>query len=667
MERKRRTSWTHRAIMLVVMCSLSAWVWAQKPLVTLQAKDVKVEQALIQLRKKSGYRLLFNHEEVAQAGRKSIDMKERPLNEVLDALLANTGLSYKIEKDVVVIIPVQQKKATSTKTKRSVSGRVRDKNGDPIPGAAIMQLGTQTGTTTDVDGRYTLEVNNDGYVCLRFSMLGMKSAEVVVERRNEIDVVLEEDVKLLDDVVITGYQSISKERSAGAFSVIGGNDITDKAGLRGNIIESLEGMTTGLSVNFGEGQEKFLIRGITSINSTRSPLYVVDGIPMEADDFEKMINSNDIDKVTFLKDATAASIWGSQAANGVVVITTKEGNATDKKVKFSYNGAFTYKGKPRYDYLNYMSSEQFVRAAQEIFNPDFYTWDAVTTSSIGTSGNLPVVYPHEQIMYDRLNGVLSESEATQSLQRLAATNNRQQIEDNFYTAAFYTTHSLSFQGGKEKYNFYGSFGYQHDTSYLHDHSNEYQLNLKQNFELAKWLHADLSVNLALTDDKNAITPYATNLNSVQPYMMFADENGDAVSHASLMYYEPNRLEYEEKSGKSLDYRPLSDNQNGFNKLSGYDARVNLGLQANLLKGLTYSGRFHYQRGNSKSEQYSDQDSYRVRYELVRMATVNSDTGSPVFCLPVTGGFYSTSTANRTDWTVRNQLNYDHLFEKIRRS
>ena len=130
---------------------------------------------------------------------------------------------------------------------------------------------------------------------------------------------------MLNDVVVTGYQTISKERSAGSYSIVDGTDISDKAGLTGNIVESMEGLTTGLSVNYGEGQERLTIRGITSINSTRTPLYVVDGIPIEADVFETMVNSNDIKSVTFLKDATAASIWGAQAANGVIVVTTKQG------------------------------------------------------------------------------------------------------------------------------------------------------------------------------------------------------------------------------------------------------------------------------------------------------------------------------------------------------
>lgn len=647
---------------LLVLLAFPVFLWAQERNVTLQIKEMKVEQAVLKLRKTSGFKFLFNHEEVKNAGSKTIDMKNRPLPEVMDALLKNTNLTYRIEKDIVVIIP---QKSTPTKVQKvKVNGIVTDKDRNALPGVAIINSSTGWGTTTDIDGNFMLEVPNDTHTILCFSMLGMKSQEMMLGNRRTFNIVMEENSVQLNDVVVTGYQTISKERSAGSFSVISGSEISDKTGLTGNIIESLEGLTTGLSVNFSEGQDKFLIRGITSINSTRSPLYVVDGVPMSADTFEKMINSNDIEKVTFLKDATAASIWGAQAANGVMVVTTKEGTNTDKKVRISYNGSYTYKGKPDYDYMQYMSSDMFIKSAQEIFNPDFYTWQSVTTTTNGISGKIPIVYPHEMIMYKQLNGEISATDADRALQQLASQNNRNQIEDNFMKGAFFTKHSLSFQGGGEKYNFYGSFGYEHSTASNRDKSNNYQLNLKQNFDLTKWLSMDLGINLALSDNNYAISPYQTDLNTVFPYMMFTDANGNPISHSDLLYYEPNRLDYEQKSGKSLDYTPLTDNREGFNKSLGYDARVNLGIHVKILKGLSYDGRFQYQRGNDKKEVFSEQNSYRVREELVRLATVDKTTGSPVFYLPTTGGNYQTTNNNTTNWTVRNQLMFDRTFDKI---
>ena len=158
---------------------------------------------------------------------------------------------------------------------------------------------------------------------------------------------MQPDNTVLSDVVVTGYQTISRERSAGAYDIVKGETISDKVGLTGDILQSMEGLTAGLSVNLSEGADTYVIRGITSINSNRSPLFVVDGVPLESSQVQSLLNGNDISSITVLKDATAASIWGSQAANGVVVITTKKGSR-ESKLKISYDGSFAYTGKPDY-------------------------------------------------------------------------------------------------------------------------------------------------------------------------------------------------------------------------------------------------------------------------------------------------------------------------------
>lgn len=644
---------------VIAFSAFSLNLWAQQANVSLEVNDVQVEQALLKLRKESGYKFLFNHEEVKHAGRKTLNIKNSSLTKVLDALLEGTNLTYRIENNVVVIMPVQ--KADDKKNVR-IQGTVVDKNDNPLPGASVVIPGTRKGTVTDIDGKFALETTDD-VTRLQVSMIGMETQTVRIGKQRVLHVILDESENMLGDVVVTGYQTISKERSAGSFSIVQGDDIADKAGLTGSIVESMEGLTTGLNVSYGEGQEQLTIRGVTSINSTRTPLYVVDGIPIEADAFETMVNSNDIKSITFLKDATAASIWGAQAANGVIVVTTKQGENTGKKVRISYNGSYTYRGIPDSDYKDYMNTARFMQAAQETFDPDYYTWDVVTTTANGISGVVPVVYPHEQILYGRLNG-MSDAEANGAWQRLAAQNNRQQIEGLFYTPEFLTNHSLSFSGGSDVWRFYGSFGYEHETTYTKGKDNTYKLNLRQDFTPVNWLKIDLGINLALADTHRDMLPSETDLESVLPYQMFQDSEGNALSHADLLFYEPNRLTYEQQSGKSLDYVPLSDNADGFHKANGYDARLNLGIHIDLFKGLSYDGRFQCQRGTDKEEVFYDQDSYRVREELVSYATYDDEKGTPVFYLPVSGGYYTQSHTNTTNWTVRNQLMYDRVFERI---
>lgn len=659
MKKKRQSDGLQVKSLLLICCFMlfPAFLFAQQKTVRLQVKDMSVENMILQLRKTSGYKFLFNHEEIKNRGKKTLDLKDVPMEEALKAVLENTGLTYRMEKNIIVITPAGKKEKTE---RVKVSGQVVDVAGQPLPGVAVIVLQTKAGITTDVEGHFSLEVADDPHTVLLFSMLGMKKQEVMIGERRHFRITLEEEAVQLGDVVVTGYQTLSKERSAGSFSVVGGSDIKDKVNLTGSVLESMEGLTPGLSVNYADGQDRFLIRGLTSISSNRSPLFVVDGVPMSADNFESMVNNNDIENITFLKDATAASIWGAQAANGVVVVTTKKGKDTDRKVKISYDGSFTYQGMPDFSYLQYMSGENLMKNVLEIFDPEFYTWNSVTSTNSGSSSSLPVVYPHEYPMYKYQRGECTAEERDRALAELASRSNRSQIEDFFMQPAYFTNHSLSFMGGGGVHRYYGSLNFGNQQENDKTRTNKYMLNLKQDFDFTRWLKVDLTVNLAMTDKKSK--SMYTVANNILPYMMFRDEKGEAVSHAVLNFYEPDRMNYEALSGKSLDYVPVEDNRDGFNCSNTLNARLNAGINIRLWKGLRYDGRFQYQRNQGKAEMFKDQNAYAVRKELVEFAQASATAGgAPVFYLPETGGHYTHTSTSGTDWTVRNQLMFDESF------
>lgn len=646
--------------LLLIFCFLflPGFLFAQQKSIDLQVKDMKVENIILELRKSSGYKFLFNHEEIKNCGTKTLTLKGVTIEEAMKSVLENTGLTYRIEKNIIVITPAKKKEAAG---KVKVNGTVVDVSGEPLPGVAVIVLQTKVGITTDMDGHFTLEVPDDKHTVLTFSMLGMKRQEVMLGEQRNLQITMEEESLQLGDVVVTGYQTLSKERSAGSFSVVSGGEIKERVGLNGSVLESMEGLTPGLNVNYADGQDKFLIRGLTSISSNRSPLFVVDGVPMSSENFENMVNSNDIENITFLKDATAASIWGAQAANGVVVITTKKGKDTDRKVKITYDGSFTFQGMHDFGYMQYMSSDMLIKNAKEIFDPEFYTWNNVTTTNNGINGFLPIVYPHEYPMYKYVNKEYTAAQRDAELAKLASKNNRSQIEDLFMQPAFFTNHSLSFMGGGGVHRYYGSFGYNNNQTENKVRTNKYMLNLKQDFDFTSWLKMDLTVNLAMSDTKykSMYTP----ADNILPYMMFRDEQGNALSHAVLNFYEPNRLEYERLSGKSLDYIPVEDNKDGFNKSTTLNARINAGINVKLWKGLSYDGRFQYQRNQGKSEVFADQNAFSVRRELVEFAQAPATPGgAPTFYLPETGGHYAHTSTLGTDWTVRNQLMFDRNFE-----
>ena len=546
--------------------------YSQEQVVSLNLHQCDVNTLCQEIWKQTGLRFIYNEEHVKNLTAFDVKADKKTVREVLDQVFDNTSLRYFFEQDVIYILAKSgQVKKQETK---QASGTVKDKKGEPLPGVTVLIKGTHNGVVTDIDGNFMIKIPRDT-VTFVFSFVGMKKQEVKYTPGKKLNIVMEEDVEQMEEVVVTGYQTLSKERNAGSFGIVSGSEIKERVGLTGSVLESMEGLTSGLNINYADGQDKYLIRGLTSISSNRSPLFVVDGVAMSSENFENMVNSNDIESITFLKDATAASIWGARAANGVVVITTKKGKDTDRKIKISYDGSFTYKGMPDFGYMQYMSSGTLIKSATEIFDPEFYTWNAVTTTNNGISGFLPIVYPHELPMYKAVNKEYTEVERDEELARLASLNNRSQIEDLFMQPAFFTNHSLSFMGGSGVHRYYGSLGFGNDQTNDKVRTNKYMLNLKQDFNFTDWLKIDLTVNLAMTDKKNK-SMYSVN-NSILPYMMFKDENGNALSHSVLNFYEPDRLNYENLSGVSLDYIPLEDNRDGFNKSTLLNARVNAGI------------------------------------------------------------------------------------------
>lgn len=250
-----------------------------------------------------------------------------------------------------------------------IKGNVVDENGEPVLGANVIIKGTTYGTVTDIDGNFSLNVRNGQTIVISF--LGYVSHEITVSGKSQYKVSLEPDTHLIDEVIVTGYQTISKERAAGSFAIVNQKDLSDK--LQTNIIDRMEGLVAGMKVN-GTTPE---IRGISTLNATETPLYVVDGIPYEGS--LDAINPSDIVNVTVLKDASAASIYGARSANGVIVITTRNGEVGKPKVR--YNGSIKFEPLPDRDYMNLMSSAELVDLQKVLFNCYHNTYDPTNLSS----------------------------------------------------------------------------------------------------------------------------------------------------------------------------------------------------------------------------------------------------------------------------------------------
>jgi TonB-dependent SusC/RagA subfamily outer membrane receptor len=244
-----------------------------------------------------------------------------------------------------------------------VSGVVTDAaDGQPLPGVSVVVKGTQTSTSTDANGRYTLGVPGDAI--LEFSFIGMKTQEEAVSGRTTINVVLREEAQKLDDVVVVAYGTTTRKSFTGSAAVIKEEAIEKNQS--SNVTNNLSGKVAGVQGLSSNGQpgvgSTIRIRGIGSMSASNAPLYVVDGVPYDGD--ISAINNSDIESITTLKDAASAALYGARGANGVIIVTTKRGKGGEAKVKVDAKWGNNARAIPSYKVMTDpgMYYETFYRA-----------------------------------------------------------------------------------------------------------------------------------------------------------------------------------------------------------------------------------------------------------------------------------------------------------------
>lgn len=259
-----------------------------------------------------------------------------------------------ISKDVNESKGIEQRNIT-------VKGTITDENGELLSGVSVAVKGTTTGTITDLDGAYTINVPNENST-LVFSFIGFHTQEIAVNGKTTLNIVLLEDVTALDEVVVVGYGTMRKSDVTGSISTAKGSDIIK--GQNFNALDGLKGKAAGVSIfsNTGQpgGEMRVIIRGIATINASADPLYVVDGVVMQNFQY---LNPNDIESIEVLKDASSAAIYGARGANGVILVTTKRGGNTGKRAKISYDGSVSISTMSRY--MDVMDSNEWMAAFKQ--------------------------------------------------------------------------------------------------------------------------------------------------------------------------------------------------------------------------------------------------------------------------------------------------------------
>ncbi|MCL3779260.1 SusC/RagA family TonB-linked outer membrane protein [Prolixibacteraceae bacterium JC049] len=338
------------AFLSLLLCLSSfASSFGQSGKVSIEAENTSVKQILKEIEQKTDYYFFYKVENIDRLGKKTVKFQDASIQQVLDELLNDGGFSYKVVDNYIAI-----KKSGNSATqqqKRTVSGTVTDGNGETLPGVSVIVKGTTIGITTNIDGKFSLNVPATATV-LQFSFVGMKTQEVLMNGEKQFNVIMQEDAIGLEEVVAVGYGVVKKSDLTGAVGSVKTEDLSESA--TSSVMHMLSGKVAGLQVKQNSAQPgggvSVLIRGAASTGAGNSPLYVIDGFPVSSSSVEpggpysygsrnplNAINPNDIESIEVLKDASATAIYGARAANGVILITTKSAQKGSFDVEYSFS------------------------------------------------------------------------------------------------------------------------------------------------------------------------------------------------------------------------------------------------------------------------------------------------------------------------------------------
>ena len=576
-----------RALLLLIFFSLPIVSFGQEKKFTFSFKHVPISTVYLHIEKNSDYSFVYNTQEVQRIGLKDYKFENASIREILDYCLKETDLTYEIRDKHIIIHRDYQKKGLEEMV--VVRGKVVGADDVVLPGVTVLLKGTVTGVTTDAEGKYSIFVPKKG-ATLIFSFVGMKTKEVVCGDKREINVTLEEDVQAMEEVVVTGYQTLRKSDVVGSVTTVKASDIMMPAYT--SIDQMLQGRVAGMMVMNTSSRvgtsPKIRIRGTSTILGNQDPLWVVDGViqpdplplnqnDMMVDDLKNILgnqiswlNPADIETITVLKDASATAIYGSKAANGVIVITTKRGQ-TDR-MTVNYNGTFSFRIRPHYGLFNLMNSEERIQFSQEAFAAGA-VYQNVPVESLNTYEGIMTLFYAKQI---------SKEEAEMAIQRLGQTNT-----DWFKLLtrnSFSHNHNLSISGGSEKIVYNVSLGYSDQAGVEKDNDAK---NLSGRINVGIELHPKVRVDMSLIGSVNRTWGYAAGVNPLE-YATSTSRSVLAYDDVGNQYFQKLRANYRYNENLVLlGFNILNEMQHSYSKNKSSQINGNLNFSWDITPWLRY--------------------------------------------------------------------------------
>lgn len=570
-------------MLILGLSTLSARTHSQIRL-TLDAKNKTLPEVFQEITRLSGYEFMYSSNELRHVGKVSVQLEDRDLSDILAECLKNTGLWYRLEDDVIIISPklVSPQKVGE---KLVVTGSVKDKGGMPLPGVTILLKGTQLGGVTDADGNFRLTLPGNTEHVLIFSFVGMKTREIKVNDAKPLTVVMEEDAREMDEVVVVAYGTQLKRNVTGSIASV--DDFKPQESQVGNVITGLQGRVSGLWVRKLSGDAganpEFVIRGHQSSNLSVQPLIVIDGMIVDGTSNFNLNNiaPQDIESIEVLKDAASSAMYGSRGAMGVILITTKKGKFNSKPV-VNLSAYYGWASTPfNYRMLNAEEYEMVFREGRENRIADIRSQLAAGGLSAGEQATL------------------QEEIATWRAQMNTLNMGKQEVDWLDYvipnSAAKSDIH-LSLNGGNDKTTYYFSVG-----------------RTAEENTIGKGDYSRLNTKLALTSQVYKWLKLSADVSVTQSVKKRYTSSADVLRMGEIRPDTPEEPLYDEDGRwdwyfgyQDHPVLALTDNNN---KEKIVNTTGNFGVDINLIKGLVWTSRLAGTINNRRYESFNGPKTY----------------------------------------------------------
>ncbi|WP_127124588.1 SusC/RagA family TonB-linked outer membrane protein [Pseudoflavitalea rhizosphaerae] len=613
--------------LLLIVCLLTRFqAYAQ---IDLSYEKAPIKEVLASIEKQSHYKFIYKNTTFTNRDRITIRVRNATIHQVLDSLKKQFpfSITYLIEESIITIIRITPVAIFKPKPPKIVylRGAVMDEQEEPLYGATVYVKRLPLSVATNIDGKFSLPNVKPGDTVV-FTNIGYEMQELVADTTMQLNARLVAKVNSLTDVSITsGIHREERRRSTGAFAVVEGKAIN--RGTAANIVDRLEGVTPGLLVNRnitgGLNQTELSIRGRSTINANPKPLIVLDNFPYSG--ALSSINPNDIEKITVLRDASAAAIWGAYSGNGVLVITTKKGKY-NQAPRVSFSSTLISGDKPDPYYLPALSSRSAIEIEQFFYDKNFYTFSE-------SNANRPVLSPVIELLIARRDGKISIDAANAELERLRNIDYRKDVDDQLMQRSFHQQYGINVRGGGANNHYYLSAGYDDQKqNFINTGYKRITVNVNNTILfLKKRLEVNTNILFSSSRTKKDVSGV---FGVVYPYASLLDSNGEpAVVPAEI------RQTYKDTAGggRLLDwnYRPLEEARLNDSRTDLNSYRMDIGLRYKVIKGFYANVMYQYNKDVGEDKDLRSQESYFTR-NLINKYTQISSAGEVIRPIPLGG-------------------------------